>query len=80
MTTPDERTRAVMEARWFLQTLAEAREPIDVPGLVRSVAENLLRHYPRDGDIAVSASVLPELWGDPSRRTRQLRLVRGSRD
>jgi hypothetical protein len=80
MTTPDERSRAVMETRWFLETLVGACEPIDVPGLVQSVAEGLLRNYPLDVDLMVSASALPELWGDPSRRRRLIRLARGSRD
>ncbi|MDR6202143.1 BPSL0761 family protein [Paraburkholderia graminis] len=75
MTTPDERTRAVMETRWFLETLAGACEPIDVPGLVQSVAQGLLRHYPLDVDLMVSASAVPELWGNPSQRTRLIRLA-----
>jgi len=80
MTTPDERTRAVMETRWFLETLAGACDPIDVPGLVQSVAEALLRHYPLDVDLMVTASALPGVWGEPSRRRRLIRLVRCSRD
>ena len=65
MTTPDERTRAVQDARWFLQTVIDARDEVDVPGLFQSVALGLLRHYPRDDDLAHSASALPSVWGDP---------------
>ncbi|MEA3102738.1 BPSL0761 family protein, partial [Caballeronia mineralivorans] len=41
MTTPDERTRAVLDTRRFLETLATADE-ITVAGLVRTVAIGLL--------------------------------------
>lgn len=80
MTTPVERSRAVTEVRWFLQTLAEAREPIDVPGLVQSVAAGLLRHYPLEADLVESAAALPEVWAAPCSRVSRLRLLRGSRD
>lgn len=65
MTTPDERTRAVRDARWFLQTVIDIRDEVVVPGLLQSVALGLLRHYPRDDDLAHSASALPSVWGDP---------------
>jgi len=80
VTTPVERSRAVTEVRWFLQTLAEAREPIDVPGLVQSVAAGLLRHYPLEADLMESAAALPELWAAPCARVRRPRLVHDSRD
>jgi hypothetical protein len=64
MTTPAERTKAVLETRDFLRTLAVADE-ITIPGLVRTVAVGLLRHYPLDVDIEVSASALPGIWAHP---------------
>lgn len=64
MTTPEERTRAVLDTRIFLQTLAGADE-ITVAGLVRTVAIGLLRHYPAESEIAASASAAPCLWSDP---------------
>ena len=67
MTTPEERTRAVLETRRFLRTLAVADE-ITVAGLVRTAAIGLLRHYPLEIDICISASALPSIWGDPARR------------
>jgi hypothetical protein len=67
MTTPDARTRAVVETRQFLQTLA-AGDEISIPGLVQSVALCLLRHYPLDIDLAISAEALPYLWSHPSRK------------
>jgi hypothetical protein len=67
MTTPDERTKAIMDARSFLRTLVAADE-ITIPGLVQTVAVGLLRHYPLDVDIEVSASVLPDVWAYPKCR------------
>ncbi|MGF6596313.1 hypothetical protein P3T23_001020 [Paraburkholderia sp. GAS448] len=67
MTTPDERTKAVVETRSFLQLLA-AEDEVTIPGLVRTVATGLLRHYPLDVDLDVSASALPEVWANPKCR------------
>jgi hypothetical protein len=67
MTTPSERTKAVTDTREFLQMLARADE-ITVGGLVQTVALGLLRHYPLDVDLDVSASALPGLWVAPKRR------------
>ncbi|WP_321795273.1 BPSL0761 family protein [Caballeronia sp. J97] len=64
MTTPSDRTRAVLDTRWFLQMLAED-EQISIAGLVRSVAVGLLRHYPTDAEMAVSATVAPTIWSAP---------------
>lgn len=64
MTMPYERTRAVVETRKFLQTLASADE-VTVRGLVQSVAICLLRHYPLDIDLENSAAALPEVWAVP---------------
>ena len=64
MTTPDERTRAVVETRDFLRMLAAAEE-ITIPGPVQTVATGLLRHYPLDVDLAVSALALPGVWAPP---------------
>jgi hypothetical protein len=65
MTTPDERTKAVLATRDFLHLLAEAEE-VTIPGLVQSVALGLLRAYPNRMDLSLSASVLPEIWAAPS--------------
>ncbi|WP_253947498.1 hypothetical protein [Paraburkholderia xenovorans] len=44
--------------------LARADE-ITVDGLIQTVALGLLRHYPLDIDLDVSASALPGLWAAP---------------
>ncbi|WP_241030426.1 BPSL0761 family protein [Paraburkholderia sp. Ac-20347] len=67
MTTPHERTKAVIDTRELLQMLARAEE-ITVSGLVQTVALGLLRHYPLDIDLDVSASALPGIWAAPKRR------------
>lgn len=69
MTTPAERTRAVLDTRQFLQTLA-APDEISVAGLVRTVAIGLLRHYPLEVDISISASAAPAVWAEPGGRRR----------
>jgi hypothetical protein len=65
MTTACERTKAVIETREFLQTLSSADE-VTIRGLIRSVAVCLLRHYPLDIDLDISASALPKVWAPPS--------------
>jgi hypothetical protein len=64
MTTPAERSKAVVDTRDFLQMLSAADE-VTIRGLVQSVAIGLLRHYPMNVDLDVSASVLPEIWARP---------------
>ncbi len=64
MTTPHERTKAMTDARELLQMLASAKQ-ITIDGLVQSVALGLLRHYPLDVDLDVSAAALPGIWAAP---------------
>lgn len=73
MTMPDERTRAVLDTRRFLETLADGDE-ISVGGLARTVAIGLLRHYPNNLDLDISASVLPSVWARPEPKKRKLTL------
>lgn len=79
MTTAAERTKAVVDTRDFLQILSVAEE-VTIRGLVQSVAIGLLRHYPSNVDLDVSASALPDIWADrtvapPSARTASARVV-----
>lgn len=67
MTTPRERTKAVTDTRELLQMLAAADE-ITIGGLVQTVALRLLRHYPLDIDLDVSAAALPGVWAAPAHR------------
>jgi hypothetical protein len=64
MTTPYERTKSVVETRQFLQMLAS---PDDTArhSRAQSVATRLLRHYPLDIALDVSAAALPGIWAAP---------------
>ncbi|WP_429571430.1 BPSL0761 family protein [Paraburkholderia sp. UCT70] len=61
---PEERTRAITETRQFLETLRSSETEI-MWGLVRTMAGQLLRHYPLDVDLSVSASAVPGVWAPP---------------
>ncbi|SPB14790.1 hypothetical protein NOV72_02022 [Caballeronia novacaledonica] len=65
MSTAEQRTRAVVGARALLATLADGRGPY-CADLVRTLAMTLLRHYPSEADIDVSAIALPSLWAEPA--------------
>lgn len=67
MTSPHERTKAVTDTRELLQMLASAQQ-ISIDGLVQSVALGLLKHYPVEIDLEVSAGVLPGIWASPKRQ------------
>jgi hypothetical protein len=64
MTTPSERTNAVIETRRFLQELAADDGHIELTDIQES-ARRLLRHYPLDIDISISASAFPSVWSEP---------------
>jgi hypothetical protein len=63
MTIPEERTRAVKEARNFLVALLYPKETPKVPKSVRQWAARVLRHFPHDYDMDTSAKKLPSIWG-----------------
>lgn len=48
MTTPDERTRALVQSGAFLKDL---RADLTLPESIRAEAHRLLRHYPSTGDL-----------------------------
>jgi len=66
MTTPEERTRAVLKAREFLTALANSPRTSDVPDAVRQRAETLLRHYPGAGDMSLAHGACPNWFGPPN--------------
>ena len=66
MTMPDERTRAILETRKFLQSLTYPPNTPRVPKYVREMARRLLRHYPSNGDVALANSALPQWFGPPA--------------
>ncbi|WP_083493891.1 BPSL0761 family protein [Burkholderia sp. lig30] len=66
MTTPHERTKAVVEASKFLQIRAST-DDVANQGHVQSVAVRLLRHYPFAIDLELSAAALTGIWTIPER-------------
>ena len=46
MTTPAERTIAVLNTEWFLIKLCDPKKYPNVPKAVREEAQRLLKHYP----------------------------------
>jgi len=65
MTTPDERTRAVVEAGDFLKSLAYGPLSSTVPPHVRIQAEILFRHFPDKGDMLLASYGCPNWFGLP---------------
>lgn len=68
MTTPTERTRAVLEARDLLEQLCAPALSPDVTQELRETACQLLRHYPAAGDMRLVAQALPLCWAPPPAR------------
>lgn len=62
---PNERTRAVVETRAFLEMLACQQYGLRSPAGLQKHAEALLRHYPNIGDMRLTAFALPLWWSSP---------------
>lgn len=69
MTVPEERTRAVLQAREFLRDLVDRERTPDVPQAVRDEARRLLRHYPDAMHLRFAAHFAPQWWGRPESPT-----------
>jgi hypothetical protein len=65
MTTPYERTRAVLKTRLFLQDLQSARKCPDLPQELRNQASALLRHFPDRMDLIHLYRMIPMFYDDP---------------
>jgi hypothetical protein len=70
MTTPFERTKALVLAKELLRHLASLGEDV-VPLSIATEAEALLRHYPTLADIETAHKAHPEIFGPvpPFQRT-----------
>ena len=63
MTLPDERYRAVMWAKRFLQELShDSKKYPRVPKLVRQEAHSILRHFPTEWDLQRAANSAPDVF------------------
>lgn len=66
MTTAYERTNAVVETRKLLQLLACTTTGTELRD-IRETAQRLLRHYPLNVDLDISAATAPGVWAPPRR-------------
>ena len=66
MTTPHERTRAVLEARDFFQDLARPDITSGVPEELRRQARWFLRHFPAAAELDLMHKALPNWFGSPA--------------
>ncbi len=66
MTTPHERTRAVLEAREFFKDLARPDVTPGVPEEVRRQARWFLRHFPAAAELDLVHKALPNWFGSPA--------------
>ena len=64
MTTPNERTKAVLQTYRFLLDLINPSVTPGVPVKIRERASSLLKNFPRTVDIDRSAVELPDIWGE----------------
>lgn len=65
MTTPFERTRAVVETMHLLRQLSTGQSPATSLRDLQNVASALLRRYPDDTSLRLSAQLLRFLWAEP---------------
>lgn len=63
MPTPDERTRALLHTKLFLDELLDRKVTPRVPAAVRRHALGLLRHYPHAFAIELANMALPNVFG-----------------
>lgn len=71
MTTPDERTRAVLKTREFLSDLTSHTRTPDVPEEIREHAIALLRHYPYASDMYFAGHACPQWFGIPDEDSKR---------
>jgi hypothetical protein len=72
MTTPKERTRAVLKTRQPLVDLANSSRMSGVPETIRQRAETLLRYYPEVADLAITHNNCPHWFGNRMRTVPSL--------
>lgn len=62
MTTPDERVRAVLHTKDFLENLCSSETTPSLPDAVRQEARRLLRHYPSRMDLTRASRFCPHIF------------------
>ena len=63
MTTPHERTRALLQTKKFLGELIDSDKTPGIPEEIRRQAKILLRHYPGIFHLELASKALPEQYG-----------------
>lgn len=63
MTLPNERTRAVHNARRFLRDLLDPKKTPKVPRSIRREAYWILRHFPGDLEMGYACDGAPSVFG-----------------
>lgn len=71
MTTPRERTRALIWTREFLRELAHGEASKLPPEELRAQSRALLRHFPLTGDIHLAHLALPDWFASPRPQDEQ---------
>lgn len=61
MTLPDERYKALKQAKKLLEELCDPGKTPRVPSLIRDRARGALRHFPLDYEIDIITTKCPEL-------------------
>ena len=59
---PDERARAVLQARDFLEELCSSEAMPGIPDTVRTQARHLLRHYPSRMELVRASRLCPAIF------------------
>ena len=67
MTLPNERYRAVQNAREFLYNLLDPKKTPKVPKEIRIQARYILKHFPHNYEMELVASKTKEVFGSPEK-------------
>lgn len=62
MTLPNERYRAIKNAREFLRSLLDPKSTPGVPKKIRMAAYYVLKHYPSDYDMLIAAEDFKQVF------------------
>jgi hypothetical protein len=62
MTLPDERYRALINAKIFLLKLCNPKDTPKVPSIIRQQARSVLKHYPSNYEMEKISEALPDIF------------------
>lgn len=72
MTTPHERTRALIKTAELLDRLQDPKATPDAPDWLREEARALQRHYPAYSTIELAHKALPMFFGPVDTKGREI--------